>query len=681
MSLLHTIKTLPALSGKDRLALAYTMIDYFPRIGQHQPIKPISTLSPAPITNRKMPAQLSLTEQRLWHLCQDDHAYRARILGQMPHFLVKYFGKKYEHLFITQGRRTANTFLRETLDGNHGQRIAQVQTRYQKTTTPPSLLQIHFHQELTQIAEYDQHRILRLANEIALCLERWLFARLNDNAFKINAKKQDNVHIDGLELALYRQFYGMIEPLGIAPPFSRQYQQKTLTNHNATVAFAKITEAKWWQRQLKKRRNTQREHLAIAAGQVQAKAHAYCSLDCYQEWLNQKKSNLEFLKRHDIFDEATGTQLPLFDQVIKSNANPAIRRCELMVRIRGFEDLAEQLDYVGEFYTFTAPSKYHSAHRAGGFVTNWAGFSPKETQDYLCKMWAKIRAKLKREHIQIFGFRVAEPHHDGTPHWHMLLFMSRDHVQSVRDIFSHYALEEDGTEMGAQTHRFKYEAIDKKRGSATGYIAKYISKNIDGYALENQTDDETGENLQTMAKSVSAWASRWRIRQFQQIGGPPVSVWRELRRLRDQQVAHPDIDAALAAADIGDWAAYTQAQGGPVVQRKNLKVRAHYTHTVNQYAEEIKKIDGVYSTAQGADYFICTRKTKWAIIKKNNVPFPKAHFSSPWSSVNNCTPQKSQIGKMSNLQFMNKNESRFLKIDLCKTKIRCIFNTLHIKRE
>ncbi|MBL1887440.1 replication endonuclease, partial [Klebsiella pneumoniae] len=114
-----------------------------------------------------------------------------------------------------------------------------------------------------------------------------------------------------------------------------------------------------------------------------------------------------------------------------SVANPAIRRCELMTRIRGFENICNELGYVGEFYTLTAPSKYHATTKAGYRNSKWNGASPSDTQSYLTGLWARIRAKLHREEIRIFGIRVAEPHHDGTPHWHMLMFMLPEDVERV----------------------------------------------------------------------------------------------------------------------------------------------------------------------------------------------------------------------------------------------------------
>lgn len=69
----------------------------------------------------------------------------------------------------------------------------------------------------------------------------------------------------------------------------------------------------------------------------------------------------------------------------------------------------------------------------------------------------------------------------GTPHWHLLLFMSLEHVAKVREIIQYYTLQTDGDEHGADKHRFTAITFDKKKGTAIGYIVKYISKNIDGY--------------------------------------------------------------------------------------------------------------------------------------------------------------------------------------------------------
>ena len=84
----------------------------------------------------------------------------------------------------------------------------------------------------------------------------------------------------------------------------------------------------------------------------------------------------------------------------------------------------------------------------------------------LTSIWKCIRAKLHRRGLHVYGFRVAEPQHDGTPHWHLLFFMPQENVKEVGSIIRDYAMREDGDEPGAAKHRYKEERIDRSKGTA-----------------------------------------------------------------------------------------------------------------------------------------------------------------------------------------------------------------------
>ncbi len=462
----------------------------------------------------------------------------------------------------------------------------------------------------------------------------------------------------------------------------------------AASLLVRLLDESWWQRKINRAWAIYCELIAILTGQVRKGVSPYASAHAVREFTQRKAAQQAWMASMSAVNEDLGQEIDLVDAVMGSVANPEIRRHELMVRMRGFEDMAQEQGKLGLFLTLTAPSSYHawrqgSKDKAKTYQNEkFNGACPTETNRLLCKQWARFRAALAREGIMAFGFRVVEPHHDGTPHWHCLLFINPEHQRDFLTLLAyHFTAAEraelkmpNGDQLDALSEmkirnkmprikwlldvsspavvkainpRVNWKEIDPTKGSATGYIAKYIAKNIDGHKVGMDYEAEAPVDHTTIA--VAAWASCWRIRQFQQIGGPAVSVWRELRRLGDEVIEWDCIlEAARTAADNNRWGDFIDAMGGIDLPRKEhlIRLSKRLDEAANKYGEDVLRLMGVI-TDIGMTTAI-TRTEGWQIVRKGvngsglgeqrepavseRSELPSGGGSRPpRSSVNNCT--------------------------------------------
>lgn len=368
----------------------------------------------------------------------------------------------------------------------------------------------------------------------------------------------------------------------------RELQGRPLADdwQDLSSIISRLSCAVWWGRQLKRAVVQAREASGRVSGEVCARRHQpYLTHDTVRRLLNRDANSRAMLEASEIETES-GEVITLAQAADASTANPAIRRGELMTRITGCEQWADARGWVGLFTTNTTPSRFHATTHTGTTNPKWVaagGPTAKDGQAWMCKTWARCRAKLARMGIEVFGFRVAEPHQDGTPHWHMLLWVKPERAKKAAQVMRVYWLKDQRCEPGAKRHRFKAKAMEA--GGAAGYVAKYISKGIDdrgAVSAQGHHDELNGTAVvmdqQDMfaggAARVRMWARAHGIRQFQAIGQPPVTVWRELRRVQagDAEQA-PEVirqcwDAVNREGDKrASWGEYMERQGGACIGR------------------------------------------------------------------------------------------------------------------
>jgi len=429
------------------------------------------------------------------------------------------------------------------------------------------------------------------------------------------------------------------------------------------IGLLKLKCDRWWCRKLLTVRKRYLEKLEVIAGNVGHKS-PYASKRAVAEWQRGQLATQEWAKAGELISES-GSVISLEQALAAGMGDPENMRCELMKRISGLEDYAEELQLQGLFFTLTAPSKYHQSAK------NWNGSFPDDTQRYLVKTWGKARSAIKRLDINYFGVRVAEPHKDNCPHWHLLLWCQPEQAKTLCRIIKKYFCEEDRAELVIRfknrkelrkkyrkarqmygyfkflgrkvkapvknywpsAPRFTVEPIvtaprdeeGKRKVGAAAYIAKYIAKNINGNGVESIICEETGKVVSETIHHVQTWKGDWGIRQFQFQGCDPITVYRELRRVR-QSIDAEKLELIRQGAESEKFVDFIRA-----MKVVDCGIAYEMEPMANQYGEAAKRVKGV--TVENVTAW--TRTEKWQLRRKACSSVGAADLS--WTSGNNCT--------------------------------------------
>lgn len=597
----------------------------------------------------------------------------------LPRVLRYRYQKHYDNLLKESGLRKAYDFLYYRFHQQIWQRLLVINARYEIETKALLTISTRLSPDVSQynrLFDLNDKSVKKLAEIIAVGFSN-LYEIYCDKFTEQNNGEREVIYQDSVQTEIYARLAELVKGLHVAPLHYKAYcrvlknrkkgkGKQNLEIRKVIAAVQRLVNSEFWCRKLKAHRTQWLEALMIANMDVCQNRNPYASKQAIRAVQAQRLSNMQYLQGMDIQDVETGERFDLFDKVMASVSNPEIRRMELMAQMAGIERVAKERGDIGMFITMTCPSKYHPTKlrkRKKDVIavlnSKWKNeaYTPKDGQQYLVKVWSRIRSAFNDNNINVYGVRVVEPHHDGTPHWHMLLFVDKASRADAIDIMRKRALKEDGDEAGA--HKYRFECKHMNRGGAVGYIAKYIAKNIDGYALDGEIDHETGKDLKSMAAAVTAWASTWRIPQFHFYKLPSKGAYRECRRscLRGVSIADQLGEVAervRAAADSGDFFEYVMSQGGPCIRRSEETIRvAREISDVNVYGEDVQKVVGIYNQLKAGTPVIKTRDRKYQIVKKSAVDVDlnllRSDSGAPRSPVNNC---RSRItSNLSDVQF------------------------------
>lgn len=285
----------------------------------------------------------------------------------------------------------------------------------------------------------------------------------------------------------------------------------------------KATCRKFWRRLLEKKENTARINMEAeiaALGGPKSNGEIYCSTETLERVREKRIKTEEHLAKLKVINLVTQQEI---DMLTLAKNNERNRIHELYNTTVNIEKLAKELKHHWIFATLTAPPEYHPNPTKGK-----RSYSPelgvKASHTFISNEWKKIRARLAKQGINAapenyFGIRTVEPHKDGCLHWHLIIFLRRNIIDTVsKEINKSFPLK----------HQCKIIVEEKTDSSASAatYLYKYISKSFskdEAYStIESDKTDQEREDKNLASyrnkERVQAALSCLGVRQYQTFG-------------------------------------------------------------------------------------------------------------------------------------------------------------------
>lgn len=374
----------------------------------------------------------------------------------------------------------------------------------------------------------------------------------------------------------------------------------TISKHYKNEKLIKvICTEKFWKRSLRNAIKLNRETVFLHLGAVGKNGSKYASDDAIYNWKKRKEAMANFLKNSSVLNPITGETFALEDIA----STPQKRFAQMYTFIKGIEKYSQKKGMNAAMLTLTAPREYHPNPTKG--INSWekSGYATmKEAQDKLKERWHLLDMRFKSGNMERYGARFVEPHSDGCPHWHVLLFYSNKDKQRIQDDICALWTIKEITEKSIAAN---WKDINRSVGSAVNYATKYISKNCNLVIDEKDTEETKAFN----AIAANMDINNFRSHQFFGITKCK-TLWDMYRKQRNNDTISDELEIKRRdAACKGDFCEFLE-----LIKTDKPKI---ITSTKKDGFGDIVKTNIGYKTINGTEYI--TKTIDYLVIKTADI--------------------------------------------------------------